>query len=56
VIFSTEDPVFPPAVGERWVERLSSASELTLIDGAGHFLQEDRGDAVAAAVISFLDA
>ena len=56
VIFSTEDPVFPPAVGERWVERLSGAGELTLIDGAGHFLQEDRGEAVAAAVISFLDA
>jgi len=56
VIFSTEDPVFPPAVGERWVERLSSAGELTLIDGAGHFLQEDRGEAVAAAMISFLNA
>ncbi len=55
VIFSTEDPVFPPAVGERWVERLSTAGELTLIDGAGHFLQEDRGEAVAAAMISFLD-
>ncbi|GMQ85874.1 MAG: haloalkane dehalogenase [Acidimicrobiia bacterium] len=55
VIFSTEDPVFPPAVGERWVERLPTAGALTLIEGAGHFLQEERGEAVATAMISFLD-
>lgn len=54
VIFSTEDPVFLPRVGERFVERIPGAKELVLIEGAGHFLQEDRGEEVAGHIVSFL--
>ncbi len=56
VIFSTEDPVFPTAVGQRFVERIPGAKELTLVEGAGHFLQEDRGQSVAEHVVGFLDS
>jgi haloalkane dehalogenase len=54
VIFSTEDPVFSPAVGERFVERIPGAEELVLVEGAGHFLQEDQGEAVAEHIVAFL--
>jgi haloalkane dehalogenase len=55
VIFSTEDPVFSPAVGERFVKRIPGAEELILVEGAGHFLQEDRGEEVAAHIVEFLE-
>ncbi len=55
VIFSTEDPVFLPAVGERFVKRIPGAAELVLIEGAGHFLQEDRGEEVAEHIVKFLE-
>jgi haloalkane dehalogenase len=55
VIFSTEDPIFSPAVGERFVKRIPGADELILVEGAGHFLQEDRGEEVAAHIVAFLE-
>ncbi len=55
VIFSTGDAVFSPAVGERFVERIPGAEKLVLIENAGHFLQEDRGEEVAEHVIEFLN-
>jgi haloalkane dehalogenase len=54
VLFSTEDPVFPVRVGERWAERLPGAEPLELIEGAGHFLQEDQGQLVAERIVLFL--
>jgi haloalkane dehalogenase len=55
VIFSTEDSVFPPAVGERFAGRIPGADELILIEGAGHFLQEDKGEELAGHIVAFLD-
>jgi len=52
VAFSDGDPIFPAGVGEAWARRLRDAS-FTLIEGAGHFVQEMRPDAAAAAVLSF---
>jgi len=52
VAFSDADPIFPKQVGESWARRLKHAS-FTLIEGAGHFVQEMRPDAVAAAVLDF---
>ena len=54
VLFSTNDPIFPVRVGERWVERLPGAHPLELVEEAGHFLQEDAGDRVAEHIADFL--
>ena len=55
VIFSTEDAVFQPEVGERFVKLIPGADELVLIENAGHYLQEDQGEAVAEEILRFLD-
>lgn len=52
VAFADGDPIFPPAVGESWARRLKRAS-FTTIEGAGHFVQEMRPDAVADAILTF---
>ena len=56
VIFGTADPIFPVKVGERWLDRIPGAERLILIEGAGHFLQEDQGEAVGAHIVEFLDS
>jgi haloalkane dehalogenase len=56
VAFSDQDPVFPfPRAGEAFVEMIPSAGEQVRIEGAAHFLQEDRGELIAAEVLSFLE-
>ena len=55
VMFSTQDPVFVPRIGEGFVERIPGAAALELIDDAGHFLQEDQGEEVARRIVAFLD-
>lgn len=54
VLFGTSDPIFPVRVGENWVERVPGADRLETVD-AGHFLQEDAGAEVGAALVAFLD-
>jgi haloalkane dehalogenase len=54
VVWGTEDRVLPVAIGERFVELIPGASGPVLIEGASHFLQEDRPDEVAAAIDGFL--
>ncbi|MDX1690882.1 MAG: haloalkane dehalogenase [Acidimicrobiia bacterium] len=55
VLFGTLDPIFPVRVGERWAERIPGATGLETVEGAGHFLQEDRGHEVGRAIAAFLD-
>ena len=44
VAFSDSDPVFPfPKAGDRFVELIPTVSDQVKIEGAAHFLQEDRG-------------
>jgi haloalkane dehalogenase len=50
VAFSDGDPIFPVGVGEAWARRLRRAT-FTTVTGAGHFLQEQRPDAVAEAIL-----
>jgi haloalkane dehalogenase len=53
VAFSDSDPVFPfPRAGERFTELLPTAGEQVRIEGAAHFLQEDRGTEIADAMIA----
>ncbi len=57
VAFSDSDPVFPfPRAGERFVEWIPTVSEQIKVEGAAHFLQEDRGELIADHIVRFLDA
>ncbi len=51
VAFSDSDPVFPyPRAGEVFTELIPTAGEQVRIAGAAHFLQEDRGPEIVAAM------
>lgn len=55
--FSDQDPVFPfPKAGQRYIDLIPSAEEQVRIEGAAHFLQEDRGEEIAAEMLRFLSA
>ena len=54
VAFSDSDPVFPyPRAGEIFCERIPGAGEQVKIEGAAHFLQEDRGEQIAEEIVRF---
>jgi haloalkane dehalogenase len=55
VAFSDSDPIFTPKAGQRFVDLIPGAEELRVIEGAAHFLQEDRGDVIAGEINRFLD-
>jgi len=55
VCFSDSDPIFTPKAGQRFVDAIPGAHELRVIEGAAHFLQEDKGEQIAAEMISFLE-
>ena len=53
VAFSDGDPVFPyPQSGEQFTELIPSAGEQVRIEGAAHFLQEDRGPEIVEAMLA----
>lgn len=54
VLFSDSDPIFSRAAAERMAGLLPNAELAPPVEGAGHFLQEDRGERVAADVSSFV--
>jgi haloalkane dehalogenase len=54
VCFSDSDPIFPPKAGQRFVELIPGADALRVIEGAAHFLQEDRGEEIAAEIDRFV--
>jgi haloalkane dehalogenase len=55
VAFSDSDPVFPsPKAGQVLVDLIPGAAEQVVIEGGGHFLQEDRGDQIAAILLNWL--
>ncbi len=52
VAFSDSDPVFPyPRSGEVFTQLISTAGEQVAIEGAAHFLQEDRGPEIVEAML-----
>jgi haloalkane dehalogenase len=52
VAFSDSDPVFPyPQSGQAFCDQIPSATEQVKVEGAAHFLQEDRGEFLAAEVL-----
>jgi haloalkane dehalogenase len=55
VAFSDFDPVFPaPKAGQVFVDLIPGAGEQVVIEGGGHFLQEDRGEVIAAVILKWL--
>jgi haloalkane dehalogenase len=56
VLFSDSDPIFSPRAAERIAERIPGAGEPQIVEGAGHFLQEDRGEEVGRRIAQFLAA
>ena len=56
VIWGAEDTVFPPQYAQGFVELIPGARGPVLIEGASHFLQEDRPDEVAGGIRDFLAA
>ncbi len=55
VLFSDGDPIFTTRTGERFAEMIPGAGPLEIVEGAGHFLQEDDPGAVARHIVAFLD-
>jgi haloalkane dehalogenase len=55
VAFSDNDPIFRyPRSGDRFVELIPSVERQVKIEGAAHFLQEDRGERIAEEMLRFL--
>jgi len=54
VLFSDSDPIFSPKTAERMAELIPGAGPPETVVGAGHFLQEDKGDEIAERVARFL--
>ncbi len=56
VLFADTDPIFSVRAGQRLVDHIPGATELEVVAGAGHFLQEEAGPEVATRLIAFLNA
>jgi haloalkane dehalogenase len=54
VLFSDSDPIFSTAAAERMAERIPGAGPAETITGAGHFLQEEKGEEIAGRIVRFL--
>jgi haloalkane dehalogenase len=55
VCFSDSDPIFTPKAGQRFVDLIPGARDLVVIEGAAHFLQEDKGEQIAGEINAFLE-
>jgi haloalkane dehalogenase len=54
VLFSDSDPVFSTAAAERMASRIPGAGPAEIVSGAGHFLQEEKGEEIADRIVRFL--
>ena len=54
VLFSDSDRVFSPAHAERMAAHIPGALPAEIVAGAGHFLQEDRGEEIAERIARFV--
>jgi haloalkane dehalogenase len=55
VAWSDQDPVFPLHHGEAMAEALPGADGVWVVEGAGHMLQEDRGEAIAEKIVEWVN-
>jgi haloalkane dehalogenase len=54
VLFSDSDPIFTPAAAEHMASWIPGAGPAEIVAGAGHFLQEEKGEEIAARIVRFL--
>jgi haloalkane dehalogenase len=54
VLFSDSDPIFSTSAAERMASRIPGAGPAEIVAGAGHFLQEEKGEQIAERVVRFL--
>jgi haloalkane dehalogenase len=55
VMFSDSDPVFPyPRSGQVFCDLIPGAGEQVAVEGAAHFLQEDRGQQIGERILALL--
>jgi len=54
VLFSDSDPIFSTVAAEHMASRIPGAGPAEFIAGAGHFLQEEKGEEIAARIVRFL--
>jgi haloalkane dehalogenase len=55
VLFSDSDPIFSTVAAEHMASRIPGAGPAEIVPGAGHFLQEEKGEEIAARIVRFLD-
>jgi len=55
IMFSDHDPVFPPEAGRKWASLIPGAT-FDIIEGPGHFLQEERGEQIAKRMLAYMGA
>jgi haloalkane dehalogenase len=55
VLFSDSDPIFSPAAAEHMASLIPGAGPAEIVAGAGHFLQEDKGEEIAERIVRFLE-
>ena len=57
VMFSDSDPVFPyPRAGQVFCDLIPGAGEQVRVEGAAHFLQEDRGEQIGERIAALLES
>ena len=54
VLFGDSDPIFRPEVADSISRWIPGALPAELVENAGHFVQEDAGEEVAARIVEFL--
>ena len=54
VLFSDSDPIFSRRAAELMAELLPNAELDPPVEGAGHFLQEDRGEVLGERIAAWL--
>ena len=54
VLFSDSDPIFSTVAAEHMASRIPGAGPAEIISGAGHFVQEEKGEEIAERVVRFL--
>ena len=54
VLFSDSDPIFSTVAAEHMASRIPGAGPAETVAGAGHFLQEEKGEEIAGRIVRFL--
>ncbi|MDE3189527.1 MAG: alpha/beta fold hydrolase [Acidobacteriota bacterium] len=54
VVWGAQDAVLPSALAHAFADLVPGAGDPVVLEGAGHFLQEDRPDELAEAILRFL--